>query len=37
MSCKKQLNLTEDAKINIAENKIVYKRVIREATRREND
>jgi len=34
---KKQPNLTEDAKTYIAKYKIVYKRVTREAKRREND
>ena len=34
---KKQPNLTEDAKMYIAKYKIIYKRVIREAKRREND
>jgi hypothetical protein len=34
---KKQPNLTEDAKMYIAKYKIVYKRVIRQAKRREND
>jgi len=32
---KKQPNLTEDAKMYIAKYKIIYKRVIREAKRRE--
>jgi hypothetical protein len=34
---KKQPNLTEDAKMDIAKYKIIYKRVIREAKRREKD
>jgi hypothetical protein len=34
---KKQINLTEDAKMYISNCKIIYKRVIREAKRREND
>jgi len=34
---KRQPNLTEDAKIYIAKYKIIYKRVISEANRREND
>jgi hypothetical protein len=34
---KKQPNLTEDAKMFIAKYKIIHKRVIREAKRREND
>jgi hypothetical protein len=34
---KKQSNFTEDAKMYIAKYKIVYKRVIREAKRRENE
>ena len=34
---KKQPNLTEDAKMYIAKYKIIYKRVIREEKRREND
>jgi len=34
---KKQPNLTGDAKIYIAKYKILYRRVIREAKRREND
>ena len=34
---KKQPNLTEDAKIHIAKYKIIYRRVLREAKRREND
>jgi hypothetical protein len=34
---KKQPNLTEDEKIYIAKYKIIYRRVIREAKRREND
>jgi hypothetical protein len=33
----KQLNLTEHPKMYIARYKIIYKRVIREAKRREND
>jgi hypothetical protein len=33
---QKQPNLTEDAKIYIAKYKIIYKRVLREAKRREN-
>jgi hypothetical protein len=33
---KKQPHLTEDAKMYIAMYKIIYKRVIREAKRREN-
>jgi len=34
---KKQPNLTEDAKMYIAKYKIIYKTVIREARRRDND
>ena len=34
---KKQPNLTEDAKMYISKYKIIYKRVIREAKRRENN
>jgi hypothetical protein len=34
---KKQPNHTEDAKMYIAKYKIVYKAIIREAKRREND
>jgi hypothetical protein len=34
---KKQLNLTKEAEIYIAMYKIIYKRVIRKAKRREND
>ena len=34
---KRQPNLTEDAKMYVAKYKIIYKRVIREAKRREND
>jgi hypothetical protein len=34
---KKQPNLAEDAKMYIAKYKTIYRRVIREAKRREND
>jgi hypothetical protein len=34
---KKQSNLTEDAKMYIGKYKIMYKRVLREAKRRENE